>query len=251
MRDKWIDGCMKVFDDLYGRILASPGVEAGGPASAATIKRLMRLRRGQRVLDLACGMGRVTIPLARMGLKMTGVDQSGPYLRRARRLARLAGADVKFIRRDMRRIDFHEQFDAVFNWFTSFGYFSDEDNFAVVQRMWQALKPGGRALIEVLNKSWVVPRWSSGGVDRVAGMTISRRAAWNARTSRTRDVWVFKRGRTVRRHAFSLRLYNGTELRLLLRKAGFVGIELHSNPPTKPFTRHSRRLIVVGRRPKK
>ena len=108
------------------------------------------------MLDVPCGQGRLTIPLAEMGLTMTGVDQSALYLRRARRAARARGVDVRFARGDMRALDVEQQFDAVFNWFGSFGYFSDDDNARVLRCILAALKQRGRFLLEGLNKSWLL-----------------------------------------------------------------------------------------------
>lgn len=140
------------FDGLYAEVLPKTFDGPRTLRQARTVKRLLRVRRGQRVLDIPCGQGRLTIPLAVMGLRMTGVDLTALYIRCARRQGKRAGLDVHFLQCDMREIDFDGEFHAAFNWFGSFGYFSDADNLAFTRRVLRALRPGGRFLVEGLNK---------------------------------------------------------------------------------------------------
>jgi SAM-dependent methyltransferase len=252
------------FSGLYGDVLAGQFSEAASLAQARLVRRLLGLRRGQKVLDVPCGQGRLTVPLARMGLAVTGVDLAPAFIRRARRRAKAEGAAARFIRGDMRRIDFDAEFHAGVNWFTSFGYFSDADNLEVAQRLFRALRPGGRLLIETMNKSFFVRHQRPRGATRTATgfrtvrrlgrLTITDHYRWNGRTSRIEAVWTFRRGRRRERRRFSLRLYTGPELRRLLRAAGFREIQLFGMPSLRGklkvsrFTRHSMRLIALARK---
>lgn len=65
------------------------------------------------VLELACGSGRLTIPVARLGLHVTGVDLSMPMLEAARAKAAAAGVRVEFIRGDMRSFDLPQRYAAI------------------------------------------------------------------------------------------------------------------------------------------
>jgi 2-polyprenyl-3-methyl-5-hydroxy-6-metoxy-1,4-benzoquinol methylase len=64
------------FEGLYAQVLARSFDDARSQAEARLVKRLLRLRKRQRVLDIPCGMGRLAIPLAEMGLVVTGVDRT-------------------------------------------------------------------------------------------------------------------------------------------------------------------------------
>ena len=242
----WFD---KFFDGLYADVLPSTFDAAKTARHVRIVKRLLRLCPGQRVLDVPCGMGRIAVPLAEKGLRVTGVDFTAPYLRRAREAAKTAGVAARWVCRDMRRIDFREEFDAAFNWFGSFGYFSDRDNLAYTRRVRAALKPGGGFLVEGLNKTWLVRHLRPGSEETIGGVRVIHRSRWDARHSRVRDLWTFSRGRRVERHRISMRIYSGPEMRTLLRAAGFLDVELYGYPPLGRLTRHSRRLIAVGRRP--
>jgi SAM-dependent methyltransferase len=192
----------------------------------------------------------VTIPLAKLGLAMTGIDLTPSFLRKARSAARQEHAAIRFLQADMRRLPFENQFDAVVNWFTSFGYFDDSGNLAAARAAWVALKLGGQFLIETMNKSRLLAHWQSRREQTVSGVRIVNSARID-RTGRIRDTWVLSRGQRVERHVLRIRAFNGSEMRALLRDAGFTDIRLfgHSAEGTGRFTRHSRRFIDVARKP--
>ncbi len=244
---EWFSG---FFDGLYARVLSDAAGDPRASDEARMVKKLLRLRKGQRVLDVPCGKGRLTLPLARMGLAMTGVDLTAAYLRRARRAAKAEGLDVRLIESDMRDIAFEAEFDAAFNWLGSFGYFSDADNLAFCRRVFRALKPGGRFLIEGINKSWLLAHFSRHHESLHGRVRIATTNRWDAAANRVSSTWVFTDGKALERHTIVMRIHNGGELRAVLRRAGFTDIRLYPRPPLGPFTRHSRRLIAVAVRPR-
>ncbi|MCY2931784.1 MAG: methyltransferase domain-containing protein [Planctomycetota bacterium] len=230
------------FAGLYGRVLADAQHEGYPGQGIAQIQA--RVAQGMLeqyepdILLLLVG-----------GLAVTGVDLRASFCRRARRGAALAGVRARFQAADMLALDFNGEFDAVVNWFTSFGYFSNAGNLAFCRRVLAALKPGGRFLIETVNGSWlpthVLPRTR----ETIAGVTIDHAHRWNARSGRMISTWTFRHGRRIERRRLSVRMYTGTEMRRLLKQAGFVDIRLLGRPPLGPFTRHSRRLLALARRP--
>ena len=108
------------------------------------------------ILDLACGRGRHAIHLAKRGYRVTGMDLSERALEVAQERANEAGAGtIRFIRGDMRQ-PLTMKFDAVVNFFTSFGYFEeDEDNHKVIEAVGQMLNKGGAFFIDYLNPDYV------------------------------------------------------------------------------------------------
>jgi len=236
------------FDRFYGEVLSQID-DSRTQDDARCIKRLLRLRKGHRVLDIPCGKGRVGLALAQRGLIMTGVDLSAPYLRWARRKAREAGLAVRFVRGDMRQIRFHGEFDAAFTWWGSLGYFSDDDNLKFCQRVRAALRSGGRFLVQGLNKTYLVSHLRARHESDFGEWHIVQRDRFDAKTSRLLSTLT----RTMRAHTerrrICMKIYDGKTLRDLLGAAGFRGIPLYGRPPLGRFTRHSRRLIAVAQRP--
>ena len=108
----------------------------------------LELAPGARVLDLACGHGRHSARLARLGFDVTGLDVSASSLE----LARETEPAAEYVEGDMREIPVEdESFDAVINLFTAFGYFEDEDDDQrVLNEVARVLRPGGAFLIDTL-----------------------------------------------------------------------------------------------------
>ncbi|WP_018922183.1 class I SAM-dependent methyltransferase [Salsuginibacillus kocurii] len=118
------------------------------------------VQAGLRGLDLCCGDGRHCRWLARSGVAMTGIDLSPALLKQA--LDMTGDLPVQYRRADVRHFSYQEEMDLVFNLFTSFGYFTeDEENEQVFAHAAHALKTGGYFIFDYLNpphvKSHLVP----------------------------------------------------------------------------------------------
>ena len=111
-------------------------------------------RYGESVLELACGSGRLTIPLAREGINITGMDISVEMLQLAKVKASQSGASLRLIQGDMRRFDLGEKFKFIFIPAQSLSHLHTrpeiEDCFSCVRRH---LAEEGRFLIELFNSS--------------------------------------------------------------------------------------------------
>lgn len=239
----------RFFSGLYSRVLGEQFSSRHTMEQVRLVKRLLKAREGQRVLDVPCGKGRIAIPLARAGLCMTGVDLTQSYLRAAARRARRQHLPLRLIHSDMRDIDFEEEFDAVFNWFGSFGYFCDAENLEFCRRVYRALKPGGGFLVQGPNKSWIGSHFTGRSEHTINGVRVVIRNRWDKHRQRVLGVWTLIRHGKVERNPTDIRIYNAAEMRALLGAAGFREIAFHDQAPGKRFSRHSRKLMVVARKP--
>src|SRR6266487_993331 len=118
-----------------------PGAGFQGAVAAELAWRLLDLRPGMSVLDLACGHGELANRLAARGCRVTGLDSSAVFLDRARADAAIAGVSAEYVAGDMRQIPWTGRFDRVVNWSTAFGYFDDTTNRAVLDGIACALRP--------------------------------------------------------------------------------------------------------------
>jgi len=102
-----------------------------------------------RMMDLGCGAGRHAKYLASKGYDVTGTDLASSSIRSAKRSEK---PGLRFYRHDMRMPFGEAQFDTLFNFFTSFGYFkSAGENHDVMRNISRSLKPGGVLVIDYLN----------------------------------------------------------------------------------------------------
>jgi SAM-dependent methyltransferase len=108
----------------------------------------LKLEKGKHILDLACGKGRHSIYLNKLGYSVTGADLSINSIKHANEFK---NENLNFIVQDM-RLPFPIKTDAVFNMFTSFGYFADDkEDIRVLENIKNALNTDGIAVIDYLN----------------------------------------------------------------------------------------------------
>jgi 2-polyprenyl-3-methyl-5-hydroxy-6-metoxy-1,4-benzoquinol methylase len=223
--------------------------------SAAEVEFLIAelgLETGQRVLDLPCGHGRHSIELARRGLRVVGVDLNDAPLEMARAAARDVGVQLDLRRIDMRAIEFREEFDAVINMWTSFGYFEREaDDREVLDRAWKALRPGGALVIETVNLYGALRRFEARGWHELgAGRILLEERAFDPWTGRMHSSWTLVEPSGERTAmAFANRAYTLVELTNMLVDVGFQVDTAWGDFRGSDYAVDSRRMIVLARRP--
>ena len=119
----------------------------------AQIMDRCHLERGYSVLDFGCGAGRHAIELAKAGMHVTGVDYVGAFVDRAESAARQQGVSgARFVKADCRDVRFEQRFDSVLCLYDVVGTYADrEENARMLANMADHLKPGGYALVSVMN----------------------------------------------------------------------------------------------------
>jgi SAM-dependent methyltransferase len=217
----------------------------------AIIQRLA-LPPGSAILDLCCGHGRHTIPLAQHGYRMTGQDLSELFLQRAETDAAAQGVPVRWVHSDMREIPFENEFDAVINIFTSFGYLEDEDeDQKVLQQVHKALKPGGLFLIEFFNRECYLSQFRPHRITRhEEGLLELEECCFDLLTSRgdVRRTRIAADGRQTE-YFWSVRWYTLRELARMLAAAGLRLESYYGGLDGSLLTLESRRLALVSRKP--
>jgi len=149
--DNWFEHW---FDSPYYHILYDHRDEKEAALFIKNIYEELELKPGMKVLDLACGAGRHAKVMNELGLNAIGVDLSENSIATAKKME---NPTLNFAVHDMREPLPFQDLDVVFNLFTSFGYFnSKSENLMVLNSAYNALKPGGRMLIDFFNIEVVV-----------------------------------------------------------------------------------------------
>ncbi len=222
------------------------------------------IRPHHRVLDLCCGQGRHSIALAKTGLNVTGVDLSGEMLAIARKNATeelvspASGGNAEgkggltLRQADMRQLpdEFAGQFNAVINMFSSFGYLESEaDDQQVLHEVAKALKPGGKLLMDLLNREWVIINneeydW----YQHEDGRVVLERRQLNLEKSVNHLTYteILPDGTRREMSDLHMRLYTLTELAKMLAIAGLTFQNVYGGFAGEEYSVNTRRMIVLA-----
>ncbi len=215
------------------------------------IAEKLALPHGAKILDLCCGQARHAIELAKLGYDVTGLDLNKFLLDAGRKFSEKAGVNIRFVQGDMREIPFDNEFDAVVNLFTAFGYFEqEEENQRALASVHRCLRPGGTFL---LDQSHVLraardfhPRvWQ----EYPDGTLLIEERKLDARTVRykTRATYIKPDGSRVEHHN-DIRGYTCAELSNMLRAAGLEVIDVFGDFGGAELAITSKRLIIISRK---
>jgi SAM-dependent methyltransferase len=197
-------------------------------------------------------VGRQAIELATRGYEVIALDLSLPMLSRAADYAQERGAKLNFLHSDMREMEFNEMFDAAYCINTSFGFFDEDGNADVIQRIFRALKPGGTLLLDVHNRDYALGCTPSMAWYEAEGCVCMEETSFNYIKSRleVKRTLLLDDGRQ-REIAYSIRLYSLHELGKMLHHAGFRIVEVSGSPRTPGafFGPASRQLIILAQKP--
>lgn len=186
------------------------------------------------VLELGCGTGRVTLPVAREGVSVTGIDRSAPMLARAlaKRARTRLQLPVDFVRGDIRRLPFRSQRFALV--MAPYGILQslvrDRDLAATLESVARVLRAGGRFGIDLVPD---LPDWSEYRARKTLSGTMGRGVrvslVESVRQDRTRKLTIFEqrystvraRMRRERRFTLTFRTLSIPQMARRLEKAGF------------------------------
>lgn len=219
----------------------------GAQAEARRMASWLTLPEGAEVLDLCCGMGRHSLALSEEGYRVTGLDLSKVLLQEARQLDN--SGRIVWVEGDMRKLPLTGPYDAVFNLFTSFGYFEeDTENARVLEEIGRVLRPGGRFVIDFLNASYVerhlVPH--SQRVDE--GTLIDEKRAIENGFVKKR-ITLSEPGKPERHYMEQVKLYGLEDFQRLVQGTGLTIEKACGHYDGSPFdSESSLRLILVGSR---
>jgi len=208
------------------------------------VSQTLNLSGQERILDMACGIGRHAIELARRGHSVVAVDLSPELIDRGRVLARSAGVEVEFLRADIRDLSFREEFDVVLNlWEGGIGYLeNDEENLKVFRVISRALKLGGQHLAgPIINADFARKHFPIRMWEKSKKMIMLSELQWLDETSEIIDAsWRLKRtpGGAWRMDEGArtgcYRLYSPSEISSILTDVGLSVVSQYEHRDRKP-----------------
>lgn len=256
MTEWWQD----LFDEKYTRLFAETRPPLRTAQEVDGLQALFDrhdVPAGGEVLDLACGYGRITLPLGERGYRMTGFDLSTYLLSQARVAAADVGLAVEWREGDMRELPtaWSGRFDAVINIYSAFGYFAEpEENQRVLAAVAEVLKPGGVFVLDLTHRDSIIHRFRTNDWFEVDDLLVCTSREFDAISGINTEVWLWTDERGERQSLyFKVHIYTATELSRMVRQAGLEPLAYHgqlaSPPDNFPFDPFTSRLVLVARKP--
>jgi len=194
-----------------------------------------------KILDLACGKGRHAKYLNSLGYNVTGIDLSENSIAYAKQFE---NDSLHFEVHDMCK-PYNKQFDAVFNLFTSFGYFDkEEDNLKTIKAIKEELNDYGFGVIDFMNSDYIIDNLVSEDTKTVDGISfLQKRRLENGFI--IKDILFTANGKEYnfqeRVRAFSL-----NDFEKLFEQAGVYLLDIFGDYKLRKFDKKtSERLIMI------
>ena len=251
---KWTDSLFVDNARYYAMVLESQWKD--GIETAKLLADLFKEKGMKKcsVLDIPCGIGRVSVPLARLGYTVSGVDLSPYFIRVAKKKSRQfrVSKGATFAVGNMKDVGSlfpKGQFDVAVNVYSSIGFGSEADDLEFFKGLRQVVRKGGLLVISLLtNRDFVISHFSGKRnwyeTDR---LVILQKDELDVLHSRVRSEWRFlrKHGRSLRyatESSVDSRLYSPHELVRMLEAAGWkttaIYDSLGSRRPYSPDNPH-------------
>ena len=250
-RKHWAD---TVFGDAYPS-LEPEGIGLVAERDAAYIVETAGIEPGATILDIGSGSGHLAVALAKLGFHVTGVDNSLPQvLRASERLAEAPDLEdrVAFMHGDMRALPTDEQFDLVTCIGTTFGYFEEDVNRQVLEHLYGHVRPGGRLVLQVINRDHLVSRLPVRSWWQGRGCMVLDEAEMNffANRLRVHRTVAFEDGRQYEHYMF-IRAYTLHDIGKLVSSTGLSVREVAGSrhTPGRFFGATSPDIWIFAERP--
>jgi len=214
------------------------------------LQEVLDVPEGAHLLDVPCGNGRLSVPMAEASYKVTGVDYCEEFVLEAAKASKIAKLDYKrlnFVEGDMRTLSLAQKFDGAFCMGNSFGYFDRVGTSQSLTAVSDNLKSGAKF---VLDSAMIAESFFVNGGERewvkVGDMLMLIENAYNCREGYVKTDYTFIRnGNEEHRQAVHW-IYTAGEVCAMLDNAGFRVLELFCSTECEPYVLGSERLLLVA-----
>jgi SAM-dependent methyltransferase len=214
----------------------------------------LELQVGDLVYDQCCGIGEISCGLAKRGIATIAVDCSAPYIRRAKEKAITNGLECAFYQADACEFICPKQAKGSLNWYTSFGYSSDDQiNLKMLQNAYNNTQKGGRFVLDYTNPLFVFNHFvASKTIKKMTPegeMTCIKDSVVDAVRGMFLSTWTYTlpNGEMKKRSGES-RIYFARDLIDMLQVCGFTIKDIKGDVSGEAFSGDSPRCIVIAQK---
>jgi ubiquinone/menaquinone biosynthesis C-methylase UbiE len=236
----------RVFDEAYLEVYGPRQDPEQAEQEALAAAGLAGLEPGAEILDCPCGFGRHSIPLARAGFRVTGVDRSQVLLDEAQRSAR--EGELELVQGDYRDLPLpDDRFDAVFNLFTSIGYTGREGDTQAFREFRRVLRRGGKLVVETMHRDRLARIFQARRWERLPTGYLIEEGSFDQVESVYSNTMTYIPDQGPKSELpYELRTYTATELVEMLREAGFEDAACYGGYEGEELTLDTRLVLLAA-----
>jgi SAM-dependent methyltransferase len=229
------------FDTSYYHILYKDRDYGEAQQFMDNLTNYLNIPEGGKILDLACGKGRHSVYLNSLGYKVTGVDLSENSIAHAKQFE---NETLHFDVHDMTK-PYPKTFDAVFNLFTSFGYFDTEEcNLNTIRSIKEELNEFGFGVIDFMNAEFVIDNLIAENTKTVDGIVFHQKRKLEDGFI-VKDISFEAEGKKFE-YQERVRAFTLNDFETLFEKAGVHLLDVFGDYKLRKFdAKSSERLIMI------
>lgn len=224
--------------------------ESNFATAVADVSKVIALSgcRDGAVLDMCCGPGRFSVPFAKHGFAVTGVDRTAFLLNKARAYAEQEDVNVTWVQSDMRHFVQPGKFDLALNLYTSFGFFEDiDENRIVLRNLHASLTPSGVLVMEMVSKERLAKIFQPTGSNALPnGDVLFERRFISDGWEQIENEWTIVSGQSAKTYRLRFWVFAGRELKDLLYSAGFKHVKVYGDFDGAAYGPNASRLVAIA-----
>lgn len=217
----------------------------------------LHLDKGDTLFDQGCGLGGISLPMARAGIRTISVDLIEHYIKRAQAEADKDNLPAEFYAGNAYEFTPNRPCDAAINWWTSFGYSEDDEkNKLMMHRIFESLKPGGYFGFEYKNGARVLEDFAQSNTLRDSFEKDGHHTVWestfNPDTKMVFKNWFYTEPDGTRHENIGggAKLYTYDDIKNMLQDVGFTNIDFYADVTGAAFDPEtSIRCIAISQKP--
>ena len=221
----------------------------------AFYKRWLPKNKQAQILELCCGTGRLTLPIAKAGYEITGVDFTASMLAQAKQKAAAAELSITFVEADIRNAVLPQQYDFIFMPFNSIHHlYTNQDLFQALETVKKHLKDKGLFVFDCFNPNIRFMAEGEKELKEIAAYTaedgrevvIKEIMHYHSKTQVNRIEWhYFINGTFHSVQKLDMRMYYPLELDAYLEQLGFRSLHKFGGFQEEPFTDESEKQLFI------
>jgi len=210
------------------------------------VKKYVPIKSDWKILDFCCGYGRLSKVIAKKGYKVTGLDLSENFIKRAFEESRKENLQIEFIQCDAREFNEAEKYHLGISFFTSFGYFSDEENELTFKNLVKSIIKDGWLVFDYFNADFVQKNLNEKEDFEFDGLLIN--ITRTIEGNRINKIIKINSATGEEEYIESVRIYSFAELEKLFVKNGLIIKNVFGDYSGNELTENSPRVIIIAQK---